>query len=71
VNSFSNVALRDHELAPDAVGEDLTVDASKDGRDFKSAAKEVLPVGEFAAQKTPFIQGPVKFPPNMPFSPKR
>lgn len=69
INSFGNLALNDNELAPDAVGEDLTTDSSKDPRDFKSN-KNVLPVGEMLAPKTPFIPGLPPFPPNVPFSPR-
>ncbi len=69
VNSFSDLALNDHELAPDSVGEDLAVDSSKDGKDM-GGKEELPPVGEVLPPKTPFIPGLPPFPPNVPFSPR-
>jgi len=71
VNSFSgDLALNDHEIAPDEVGERAQVDSSKeDGKETLAPVgdgKEPLPAVAEAPPKTPFIPGTPPFPPNTP-----
>ena len=73
IDSFGDVALNDYELAPDAVAEAPSKDATDSKSDGKEAigGKEELPpaVGEQDPVKTAFLPGLPVFPPNIPVSP--